>query len=87
MLHYFYLPLCVCVCVFSTQCVLEASTETTARGHAVLDVMRGVIQQMATVAAQTLGRSRCVKVKLVMEAKRIYQGAFSSRYCLGCPPR
>ena len=54
---------CVCVCVFSAQCALEASTETTAQSHAVLDVMGRVIQQMATVAAQTLGRSRCVKVK------------------------
>ena len=75
--------------VFSTQCVLEASTETTAGGHAVLDVTGRVIQQMATVAAQTLGRIRCVKVKLMMEltSKRNKQGVFSSRYCLGCPPR
>ena len=70
------LCLCVCVCVFSTQCVLEASTGTTARGHAVLDVKGRVIHQMATVAAQTLGGSRCVKVRLMMEAKRIHQGAF-----------
>ena len=58
----------MCVCV-STQCVLEVSTGTTAQSHAVLDVTGRVIQQMATVNAEAIGRSCCVKVNFLVELK------------------
>ena len=60
-------------CQFSTQYVLEDTTERTAQRNVVLDVrMRPVIHWLVTVSAETTGSLRRVKVKSAIKIKDLF---------------